>query len=374
MSNLKLSKDINTAKANPLDIVRVQLLNESTGEPVADVDVVTSARAVQFNDEETFQTKYDKGELVGPQGPKGDQGIQGPQGPKGDKGNKGDKGDQGPTGPQGSPGATGPKGNTGDRGPAGPKGDQGIQGPQGPQGDKGNKGDPGEGLHIAGSAPTKEELPDSPEEGTAYIVVNDLYMYFNGKWENKGALAGIEGPQGPVGPQGLKGDKGDPGIIYSSTPPEDTNSLWLDSLNPPFSIKKYEGGSWKAKNDWISNSKPINNSTNINSLTTPGIYYSASATGLSNVPFPTSFSLLVLSTSSDATNLVQIAISESEGVVRTRSKTGGSFKSWITSLDSSNAYTKSQINDRIPSDVVIRIQSTQPSAISGKKILWIKLP
>lgn len=374
MSNLKLSKDINTAKASPLDIVRVQLLNESTGEPVADVDVVTSARAVQFNDEETFQTKYDKGELVGPQGPKGDQGIQGPQGPKGDKGNKGDKGDQGPTGPQGSPGATGPKGDTGDRGPVGPQGPQGAQGPEGPKGEQGEKGDPGEGLNIAGSVPTKEELPNNPEEGTAYMVVNDLYMYFNGKWENKGTLAGIEGPQGPAGPKGDKGDKGDPGIIYSSTPPEDTNSLWLDSLNPPFNIKKYEGGSWKVKSDWISNSKPINNSTDINSLTTPGIYYSASATGLTNAPFTTSFSLLVLSTSSNATNLVQIAISESDGSVKTRSKTGGSFKSWITSLNSSNAYTKSQIDDKIPSDVVVRVQSTQPSAISGKKILWIKLP
>lgn len=57
---------------------------------------------MEFSDGETFQQKYDSGDLkgdkgdTGEQGPIGPQGIQGIQGPKGDKG---DKGDTGPTGP-----------------------------------------------------------------------------------------------------------------------------------------------------------------------------------------------------------------------------------------------------------------------------------
>lgn len=72
--------------------VRVQLLNEQTGEVIEEVDVLTSADAVTFADGETFQQKLDAGKLTGPkgatgaQGPKGDTGEMGPQGPAGDPG------------------------------------------------------------------------------------------------------------------------------------------------------------------------------------------------------------------------------------------------------------------------------------------------
>ncbi|OOM75506.1 hypothetical protein [Clostridium sp. BL-8] len=75
-----------------LNKVRVQLLNESTGEVLQEVDVMTSADAVTFSDGETFQEKLDAGEL------------------------KGDKGDTGAIGPQGATGATGSTGATGTRG------------------------------------------------------------------------------------------------------------------------------------------------------------------------------------------------------------------------------------------------------------------
>lgn len=47
---------------------------------------------VTFSDGETFQTKYDSGELVGPQGPQGEQGI------------PGDRGEPGAAGPAGAAG------------------------------------------------------------------------------------------------------------------------------------------------------------------------------------------------------------------------------------------------------------------------------
>lgn len=72
-----------------------------------------TANDIAFSDGETFQEKYDNGELTGPQGEKGDQGIQGQIGPQGIQGEKGDKGDTGEQGPKGETGATGPQGPSG---------------------------------------------------------------------------------------------------------------------------------------------------------------------------------------------------------------------------------------------------------------------
>lgn len=75
------------------------------------------ADGVKFTDGETFQEKYDSGELTGPQGERGLQGIQGIQGPAGQdgaQGPKGDKGDKGDTGPAGADGAQGPQGEPGE--------------------------------------------------------------------------------------------------------------------------------------------------------------------------------------------------------------------------------------------------------------------
>lgn len=53
------------------------------------------ADGVKFTDGETFQQKYDAGELTGPAG------QDGAQGPKGDTGSQGERGPQGPAGANG---------------------------------------------------------------------------------------------------------------------------------------------------------------------------------------------------------------------------------------------------------------------------------
>lgn len=60
-----------------LDKVRVQLLDEETGEIIKEVDVQTSADAVTFEDGQTFQQKFDSGALKGQKGDKGDKGEDG---------------------------------------------------------------------------------------------------------------------------------------------------------------------------------------------------------------------------------------------------------------------------------------------------------
>lgn len=63
-----------------------------------------TASDIAFADGETFQQKYDSGELTGPQGAKGDTGAQGPQGEQGPAGADGAQGEQGPQGPAGAAG------------------------------------------------------------------------------------------------------------------------------------------------------------------------------------------------------------------------------------------------------------------------------
>ena len=126
--------------------VQIQLLDVNTGDPIEDVDPLTSAGAVTFSDGETFQEKYDKGQLTGPQGPAGPKGDVGLQGPAGSTGPKGDKGD---------PGIQGPKGLTG---PAGPQGARGAQGPAGATGPKGDKGDPGDNVKVGTSLANSKEV------------------------------------------------------------------------------------------------------------------------------------------------------------------------------------------------------------------------
>ena len=80
--------------------VQIQLLNETNGEVVGDVDPLTSADCVSFSDGKTFQQKYDAGELKRNSRSKGDKGEIGPQGPQGVKGDAGERGPQGAQGPQ----------------------------------------------------------------------------------------------------------------------------------------------------------------------------------------------------------------------------------------------------------------------------------
>jgi len=63
-----------------MDKVRVQLLDQTTGAVIKEVDVLTSADAVTFSDGQTFQQKLNAGTLKGAKGDTGSQGIQGIQG------------------------------------------------------------------------------------------------------------------------------------------------------------------------------------------------------------------------------------------------------------------------------------------------------
>jgi len=63
-----------------LSKVRVQLLNETTGAVIEEVDVLTSASAVTFTDGQTFQQKLDNGTLKGATGDTGATGTKGVDG------------------------------------------------------------------------------------------------------------------------------------------------------------------------------------------------------------------------------------------------------------------------------------------------------
>ena len=63
--------------------VRIQLLNESTGEVEEEVNVLTSADCVTFADGETFEQKLAQGELTGPKGDPGQTGRPGENGADG---------------------------------------------------------------------------------------------------------------------------------------------------------------------------------------------------------------------------------------------------------------------------------------------------
>ena len=75
-----------------------------------------SADMIEFADGETFQQKYDAGELTGPQGEQGPKGDTGEQGPRGEQGIQGPEGPQGPAGADGAPGTQGPQGPAGENG------------------------------------------------------------------------------------------------------------------------------------------------------------------------------------------------------------------------------------------------------------------
>lgn len=184
-----------------LSKVRVQLLNEETGELIKEVDVLTSADAVTFSDGQTFQQKLDGGLLTGPKGDTGATGAQGVQGLKGETGAKGvsirlkgawsssvayvndgsyidlvtsggntyackvsntnvavtDTNKWELIASKGATGAQGAKGDTGNQGPQGvqgPKGDTGAQGPKGDMGPQGPAGADGDSVKVGSSYAT----------------------------------------------------------------------------------------------------------------------------------------------------------------------------------------------------------------------------
>ncbi len=134
---INLSIETNTIKS--LETGSVVSVNKQEPDDAGNVSLF--AKHIPFEDGETFQQKYDSGELKGEKGDVGEQGIQGIQG---EQGLKGDKGDIGLTGDKGEKGDKGDVGQQGEQGIQGVQGDKGDTGEQGVKGDKGDKGDAGE--------------------------------------------------------------------------------------------------------------------------------------------------------------------------------------------------------------------------------------
>lgn len=162
-----------------LNKVRVQLLDQTTGAVIKEVDVLTSADAVSFADGQTFQQKLDAGVLKGAKGDTGTQGVQGIQGLKGDKG---------------------------DTGAIGATGSTGITGAQGIQGVKGTDG--ATWISSTGAPTTQGKTGDFYLNTTNF----DVYSKATGSWVLTGNIKGATGIQGVTGAQGIKGDTGTQGI------------------------------------------------------------------------------------------------------------------------------------------------------------------
>ena len=124
-----------------------------------------SADMIEFADGETFQQKYDAGELTGPQGGQGPKGDTGAPGADGAQGPAGEVGATGPIGPTGAPGPTGPTGAAGANGgtgPTGPTGPTGATGPTGPTGSAGSNGKSAyEYAQESGYTGTEADLSDA---------------------------------------------------------------------------------------------------------------------------------------------------------------------------------------------------------------------
>ena len=116
--------------SNKPQINNIELIGNKTLEELG-IKQTYTANDIRFEDGQTFQEKYNSGEL------------------------KGDKGDTGETGPQGE------QGPQGLQGPKGEQGEQGIQGPIGPQGPKGTDGKtPVKGVDYFTEADKQELVQD----------------------------------------------------------------------------------------------------------------------------------------------------------------------------------------------------------------------
>ena len=184
-----------------------------------------SASNVYFSDGDTFQEKYNSGELKGAKGDKGDKGDTGAPGSQGEKGKTGDSGATF-TPSVSSAGVLSWTNNKGLTNPTavnikGAQGAQGIQGVQGAKGDKGDTGVPG----ANGTSVTVSSVSESSADGGSNVVT-----FSDGKKLTvKNGKTGATGAPGEKGEKGDKGDKGDKGSDATVTV---DNALSASSTNP----------------------------------------------------------------------------------------------------------------------------------------------
>ena len=156
-----------------------------------DKDIQHSATALAFSDGQTFQEKFDSGQLTGHQG---EQGLPGTPGTDGEQGQKGETGDTGATGVAGAPGADGitphigsngnwyldqvdtgkpSRGQQGVPGVDGAPGEQGIPGTDGAPGEKGETGTTGS-PGADGASVTVREAPAGQGQSISLAYPNDI--------------------------------------------------------------------------------------------------------------------------------------------------------------------------------------------------------
>ena len=212
--------------------VRIQILDEETGQVLEEVDVLTSPQCVLFEDGSNLLDKI--GDIQKAQGPKGismrvkgawaantayvndssyidivtkdgstyackeshtsssafetakwtmiaQKGATGPQGPTGPQGAAGAKGNTGPQGPTGPAGTQGPKGISmrvkGATGPQGPQGTAGAKGETGPQGPAGPQGIAGARGATGPQGPAGKD-GDNIKFGTDYNSASEVRVFF----------------------------------------------------------------------------------------------------------------------------------------------------------------------------------------------------
>ncbi len=145
-----------------------------------------SASKVYFEDKETFQDKFNNGELKGPKGDKGDPFTYEDFTEEQIVSLKGEKGDIGP------------------EGPIGPQGENGIQGIPGTDGSNGEDGKSAYDIWLElGNEGSKEDFINSLKGSDGIDGTNGV--------DGKDGLNGVDGKQGPKGDPGEKGEKGDIG-------------------------------------------------------------------------------------------------------------------------------------------------------------------
>lgn len=93
---------------------------------------------------------------------------------------------------------------------------------------KGAKGEDGMSISIKGTLTSTSQLPSSGQEGDAYIVNGDLYVWDGSKWSNVGKIKGDKGDKGDDGATGNYTELRFAKNGSTTTPP----TLSKTSLNP----------------------------------------------------------------------------------------------------------------------------------------------